>query len=294
MRLVRVVAVTLGSAALLAVLVLQFGRLQSSGYFRYFGVNVSLLDLTPNDFLTVGAEGLLAPAVTICTVLLVLNLLHRLVLNRVSTTRRRAVLRVLTPMAGSLGAILVILALLDLLGRNRLLWSGSSTGGLALASGTLLIVYAARQARLATPALWAPYEPTAGRRSAAAGPAEWGVAILMVCLGLFWSVSNYAFTTGVSRALALNQALAAQPAAVLFSQHSLGLHVAGVSEVKCHDAEAAYQFRYDGLRLVRQAGGQYVLLPANWTRAKGSTLLIPRTTTVRLELRSSKVATLAC
>jgi hypothetical protein len=124
--------------------------------------------------------------------------------------------------------------------------------------------------------------------------AEWGTAILLVSLGLFWSVSNAALASGVTRAVALHRALAAQPTAVLFSERSLNLHVSGVTEVKCHEAQAAYQFRYDGLRLVRQAGGQYLLLPADWTRAKGTALLIPRTATVRLELKNSKVAVLAC
>jgi hypothetical protein len=293
-RLLRIVVVTLGSAALLAVLVLQFGRLQSLSYFRYFGVNLSLLGLTPNDFLVAGAEGLLAPAATICAVLLGLSLLHRLGLGRLSPTRQRAVRRVLTPLAAALGAILVILALLHLLGRSRLLWSSSATGGLALAAGTLLLVYAARQARLAPPSPRASFDPVARRRPGAAGLAEWGTAILLVCLGLFWSVSNYAVTTGVARANALHRALAVQPAAVLFSENSLSLNVAGVSEVTCHDTQAAYGFRYDGLRLVRQVGGQYLLLPANWSSAKGTVLLIPRSTSVRLELRNPKVAALPC
>jgi hypothetical protein len=294
MQLLRIVIVTLGSITLLAVLVLQFGRLQSSSYFRYFGVNMSLLDLTPNDFLVAGAEGLLTPAVAICAVLLGLSLLNRLVLSRLSPGPRRAVLRWLIPLAGSLGAILVSLALLDLLGRTRLLWSGSATGGLALAFGTVLLVYAARQARLAPALLRGSPRPDASRRPGTAGLAEWGTAIILVCLGLFWSVSNFAFTTGVGRATVLYHALAAQPAVILFSQHSLSLHVAGVSEATCHDRQAAYGFRYDGLRLVRQTGDQYLLLPANWTRAKGSVLLIPRSTTVRLELRNPKVAGLAC
>jgi hypothetical protein len=294
MQLLRIVVVTLGSAALLAVLVLQFGRLQSSSYFRYFGVNVSLLDLTPNDFLVAGAEGLLAPAITICAVVLGLSLLHRFVLGRLSAAHRRAVLRGLIPLAGSLGAILVTLALFDLLGRSRLLWSGSAIGGLALAVGTLCVVYAARQARLAAPLWRGSSDPGSSRRPVTAGLAEWGSAILLVCLGLLWSVSNYAFTTGVGRATVLHRALAVQPAVVLFSQHRMSLHVAGVTEDKCHDPQAAYGFRYDGLRLIRQTGDQYLLLPANWTRAKGTVLLVPRSTTVRLELRNSKVAGLAC
>jgi hypothetical protein len=192
MQLLRIVVVVLGAAALLAVLVLQYGRIESSSYFRYFGVNVSLLSLTPNDFLVAGAEGLLAPAVTIYAVLLGLSLLNRLVLARLAAPRRRAVLRVLIPLTAALGALLVTVALLHLLIRSRLFWSGSATSGVALAAGTLLVVFAARQLRWAPASPFAAADPASGRRPSTAGLAEWGTAILLVCLGLFWAVRSHA------------------------------------------------------------------------------------------------------
>ncbi|WP_324275271.1 hypothetical protein [Blastococcus brunescens] len=88
---------------------------------------------------------------------------------------------------------------------------------------------------------------------------------------------------GWGGAVTLHRALPAQPEAVLYSAESLSLAVDGVTEVRCADPDAAYRFRYDGLRLVRQAGNQYLLLPATWDRADGTAVLIPRSTTVRLE-----------
>jgi hypothetical protein len=75
------------------------------------------------------------------------------------------------------------------------------------------------------------------------------------------------------------------PEAVLFSAQSLSLDVPEVTETRCADPDAAFQFRYTGLRLVRQAGNQYVLLPANWSRESGTTVLIARSATIRLEFR---------
>ena len=75
------------------------------------------------------------------------------------------------------------------------------------------------------------------------------------------------------------------PEAVIYSAQSLSLDVPEVTETRCADPDAAYRFRYTGLRLVRQAGNQYVLLPANWSRESGTTVLIARSATIRLEFR---------
>jgi hypothetical protein len=71
--------------------------------------------------------------------------------------------------------------------------------------------------------------------------------------------------------------------AVLYSERSLRLAVAGVTEVRCLDPAAAFQFRYDGLKLVLQSGDQYLLLSTGWTRENGTAVLVPRSDAVRLE-----------
>jgi hypothetical protein len=134
----------------------------------------------------------------------------------------------------------------------------------------------------------------APRRASSAGLAEWGAAFLLVSVGLFWAVGNYAFGVGIGRAQQLDAALPGLPAAVLYSEKSLSLAVPGVTELRCHDPQAAYRFRYEGLRLVRQAGNQYLFLAATWTRETGTAVLIPRSAAVRLEFRTAPVPAPAC
>jgi hypothetical protein len=62
----------------------------------------------------------------------------------------------------------------------------------------------------------------------------------------------------------------------------------------CQDSDAAYRYRYDGLRLVRQAGNQYLLVAATWTRATGTAVLIPRGGGVRLEFRTAAGGSATC
>ena len=59
------------------------------------------------------------------------------------------------------------------------------------------------------------------------------------------------------------------PSAVIYSERSLNLRAPGVREVRCQDQEAAYRFRYDGLKLVLQSGDQYLFLPEAWTPRDG-------------------------
>lgn len=284
-RLVKIAGEVVAPATLLTVLLFQFGRLHAAGYFRHFGVNFTVLDLTTTDFLIVGADGLFIPAAGACVLALVLLWLHRLVLGRVRAGTWRRVARTLVPVAGVLGAVMVGLALLDLLTPVRLFWGNSEAGGLSLAIGVLLLVYALRLVRLSH---------GVQRRSERAELAEWGAAFLLVSVGLYWAVGVYAQGVGTGRALQLQAALPLQPAAVLYSEQSLSLTADGVTEVRCADPDAAYRFRYDGLRLVRQAGDQYLLVAATWTRPTGTAILIPRGDGVRLEFRTAASASGSC
>jgi hypothetical protein len=150
----------------------------------------------------------------------------------------------------------------------------------------LLFLYGVRLARAAR-------QGSPRRRSEGAELAEWGAAFLLVSVGLYWAVGQYAFGVGAGRAQQLERALPDQPAAVLFSERSLSLDADGVTEVRCADPEAAYRFRYDGLRLVRQSGDQYLLLAATWSRDTGSAVLVPDGD-VRLEFRTATTSAGRC
>jgi hypothetical protein len=56
-----------------------------------------------------------------------------------------------------------------------------------------------------------------------------------------------------------------------------------VHEIICRETDAAYRYRYDGLKLLLQSGDQDVLVPATWTADNGTTIVLPRTDSLRLE-----------
>jgi hypothetical protein len=112
---------------------------------------------------------------------------------------------------------------------------------------------------------------------------EWAGIFLLVGLSLFWAANDYSTAVGTSRARQFVAELPSYPSTVVYSERSLNLQAPGVREVRCKDPEAAYRFRYDGLKLVLQSGNQYLFLPTAWTPADGVAILMPRSDSLRLE-----------
>jgi hypothetical protein len=287
-RLFKVLGGIVAPTSLLTGLLFYFGRSRAAGYYRYFHVNSTVLDLSTNDTLFSGVDGLFVPIALTSLLALVLLWGNRLLLTRVPPAARRRTVRVLVPLSGVTGAVLVTLAFADLLTEGGLFGTNSATGGLFLAIGVSMLVYAVRLIRLSPPKQAQP------ARRPATGLAEWAAAFLLVSIGLFWAADAYAFGVGTGGAITLYRALPTVPEAIIYSQQSLSLAVSGVTEVRCSNPDAAYRFRYDGLRLVREAGDQYLLLPVTWDRTTGAAVLIPRSGSIRLEFRAAGAPPTAC
>jgi hypothetical protein len=288
-RLFKVFGGIVAPTSLLTGLLFYFGRSRAAGYYRFFHVNSTVLDLSTNDYLFSGVDGLFVPIAVTCLLALLFLWANRLLLTRVPPAARRRTLRVLVPVSGLAGVVLVGLAFADLLTEGGLFGSNSATGGLCLAIGVILLVYAVRLVRLSP-----PRSPEPVPRRAATGLAEWAATFLLVSIGLFWAADAYAFGVGTGGAITLYRALPTVPEAIVYSEQSLSLAVPGVTEVRCSDPDAEYRFRYDGLRLVRQAGNQYLLLPETWDRTTGAAVLLPRSNSIRLEFRAPSAPSSGC
>ncbi|MFB9834474.1 hypothetical protein [Actinoallomurus acaciae] len=110
-----------------------------------------------------------------------------------------------------------------------------------------------------------------------------GAAVL---LGL-WGHSAFGARLHMIRCLipgvAAAGALPTSPNVTLYSEKSLNLHVPGVRETRCGTPQTAFAYRYDGLKLLRRSGDQYLFLPQGWTRQNGLAVLISRNDSTRLE-----------
>jgi hypothetical protein len=275
---------------LLTALLFYFGRLHATGYFRYFGVNFTALDLTVQDYLIRSADGSFIPLTIAAGAALIAFWLHRLLTELVNQPARHRLMTRLTPLVTLAGIVLVAIALTALFDRTRFI-AYPELGGLCLAGGVLLLTCAVRlMAFLLNPVRGASSPPGLAL-------AEWAAAFLLVSVGLFWAVGSYAIGVGTGRAEQTEAALASSPNAVVFSAMSLNLRIPGVREIDCGEADSAYRFRYDGLKLVLQSGNQYFFLPGGWTRTGGTAVILPRTESLRLEFNRAPApepATQAC
>ncbi|MFD4254571.1 hypothetical protein [Amycolatopsis thermoflava] len=263
-RALRVVGTLAANATLLTGLLYYFGFLTTQVFFSYFRVHYTLLGQTTPEILARGVDGLLLPIAEIsAAVFLVLGVI-RFLRFRLSRRAWQTLLRRATPVAAVLGAAL--LAVTFAIALNPVPYRRfTALPGLGFALAVVLLIFA-----------WRRWTAPAG---SALGVAEWLVAYALVTFGLFWAVADYAGQVGVRRAFETEQALPARPAVVLFSAQKLNLP----GEVHCPAPDGAFQYRYPGLKLLLQSGGQYVLVPDGWRRPEDATYLLPRTNTVWLE-----------
>ncbi|MGY1690171.1 hypothetical protein [Geodermatophilus sp. SYSU D01105] len=285
-QLLRVVGAVVAPTTLVTALLFYLGRAHATALVGYFGVPVTVLDLTVNDqlFRSIDVAGL--PVVLLLGLALLALWTHQ-VLSGTLPDRLRGPLRtILAPVAAVTGAVLVSLSLAATLGAWRFPFGEGR--GLALSIGVLLLAYAARLARMSWAGRRAGGRP--GQSVDALAVAQGCVVFLLVAIGLFWAAGSYAGGVGRLRAQQFASTLvSAQPDTVLYSAGDLSLRGPGITELRCAD-DAAYRYRYTGLSLLIQSGSQYLLLPKAWNAEYGRAILIPRDERVRLEFGQPGVA----
>ena len=277
-RVLQILASVVAPTTLLTALLFYFGRLHVTGMFRYLQVQFTVLDLSFQDYLIRSADGLFVPLAVAAGLALTGLWTYGFVVRSLPDTRRETAARRAAPLLVLLGLILMAVAVVGVSGPGTFDAFGELPG-LCLAAGALTLAFGSR--------LWRRGRPIAP----ASVIAEWGAVFVLVSVGLFWAVGNYAIGVGTARGQEIEQNLSRSPDVVLHSDKNLDIDVPGVIATACGDADAPSGYRYQGLKLVLQSGGQYLLpLPSGWTRITGTALVIPRTDALRLEFSAPGTA----
>lgn len=263
-QLLRILGTIVAPTTLLTALLFYFGWMHAYFFFEYFGVNSTLLGLTRQDYLMRSIDGLFVPLAVVAAVGLLALWGHVLLRERLV-----AAARLLVPIVAAVGLALFAIGMWGVFARTVFEFH-FAVSPLSLAGGVLLLAYASS---LRFPA----------RASVFHAVAEWAGVFVLVGLSLFWVLTDYSSAVGTSRARRLASRLDAQPSVVVFSADGLSLQAPGVRELACEDPDAAYRFRYEGLKLVLQSDDQYLFLPQDWSRADGVAIVLPRSDDLRLE-----------
>lgn len=278
-QVVRAFGGIVAPTTLLTSLLFYFGWMHVYWFFNYFGVHATLLDLSNADYVMRSADALFIPAIVLGVATLGLVWAHSAVRTRLAAGTRSRLIDIAVPALAGVGLVMASAGLLSVF-RPTPLRDGLVLAPLCLGGGVLLILYAVRLRRAVL---------AAGRAAPQTSPlswtlvAEWAGAFVLVALSLFWAATDYSAAVGRSQAYQYGATLFDEPNVVLYSDRSLGLTGPGVREVRCRDPQAAYKFRYDGLKLMIQSGDQYVFLPERWSRDSGTAIVIPRSGALRLE-----------
>ena len=278
--LFQLVGSVVAPTTLLTALLFYFGWAHAYWFFRHFGLDITLLGLTTQDFLMRSVDALFVPLTVLLSVGLVLLWAHSRMALFFAGPAARSRLRRSAIAVTIAGLILFGIGMAGILVR-ALQETYHVALPLSLGTGTLLLLFASRLHRRSD----APAVAAAGMRSTPLLEATG--AFLLVALSLFWAATNYAADVGCTRARQYEGRFRTEPEAILYSKERLRLEAPGVQEVSCAQPEGGYRFRYEGLRLMLRSAGQYFFLPESWSPSDGVAIIVPEGDSVRLEFAVS-------
>ena len=287
----RGVVNVLGSTSFLTALLVYFGYIGTAARYEYFGVYLSMVDLSNQELVLSGLEVVYFPTLVILLVILVLIGAHAAVLWLLTSGARELT----WSMAGLIavaGFLLVGRALVGIL-VPAVLDSETPPGKtpLALAFGPVLITYSMwiagrlRMARASEPAKSSTFTRWYNMRSVRTLRRAGVVSVLGIFIvGVFWASHSFAFVFGAGRGYQDALHLRDRPEVVLDMRERLQTLPPGIVEINLgQGSDEGFRYRYRHLRLLIESGGRLFLIPEPWRR-DGSTIIVPYDNNVRIQL----------
>ena len=240
---VRTIAAVGSPVAIGTALLYYFGWVRTRFQVRALGYDPSVLGLSVQDYLLRSINVLFLPLVVLLLGFLILHLLHR---RLIATARNEPRIHRRLVTVGRMLTVtwpcwlLVVVVLLAVPATRLVAIPVCLTAGAALALYGKLLVR--------------DLEPD--RQWAATATV---LACVLLALAVFWDTERVARVTGEAFAadiLAFPQQLVA---VTVYSERRLEINAPGTIEEKL-DPNAAYAFRYTGLRLLESNGDRYILM----------------------------------
>jgi hypothetical protein len=279
-ELLRWLSATVPPLTIITALLFWFGWTFTNTRAGYFGLDYTTLGFTTTDYVMRSADGIFVPATVTLVIVLVGLALHGGVVALRRNPRASGVVRVAAIVALVLGVVASALGVRALF--VTLPFDASYLLPPALLGiGVIVTVYATRVLRHAgarrntRPELWERY-------------AGWAAGLLALLM-LFWAFSLYAAALGTGRAMQLQTALDGQPSVTVYSAQDLSLGPPVVT-TRIESPDAAYRYRYTGLKLVLKSGGKFFMLTSGWDQQTGLAVVLDEGPTVRFEFSPGGVS----
>ena len=264
------------NVTVLTALLIYFGWRRSETQARVLGIDESILGMSTRDYVVRSVGPLLAPLVIVGTAGLAWLWLHAAV-TRALEHRQLGPIKIT---ARVLAVAWLWLPLACALFSWRFPTAGYLVFPLSFAVGILLAAYGTHlRARLQ--AIDAP--DTVVPLPTWQTPLTKAFVAVLVTISLFWSASNYAEILGEWLAHSTRSQLPGLTRVVVYSPKQLLIDAPAVKEERLGGPDAAYRYRYTGLRLLEHTGGRYFLISDGWTEQYGVVVMLADSDPVRLE-----------
>ena len=109
------------------------------------------------------------------------------------------------------------------------------------------------------------------------------LVVVALIFAVFWDAERIAGAVGRAYAAQIGSNPSLLVAVTLFSPRNLDIAVPGVTDTRLTNRNSAYQYRYDGLRLLQLSGGNYYLISQHWDTAHRRVIVIPVSGNIRVE-----------
>lgn len=268
------------AAAVTAVLY-YFGWAYSRAFFGYFGLDVSMLSYSTQDYLLRSLNGTFYPAtVTLLSIVVLISVRQLPEWHAIRSRHPRRTLRRWVVLTGTVGAALLAVVLLAMLlpfdfGGARIILP------LLLIAGATLVAYAGLL-RHKYPAL------LRARRRRAAGNApqiQLLGLIALIALGYLWAVGAAADHQGHSDAQRAEAAHFVDRSSVLiFSTDRLAIEGSGATVGEITAPGEKYRYVYSGLWLLARTPDRYFLIPQRWSVARDRVFIVRDSDTMRIDI----------
>jgi hypothetical protein len=278
------VALVAAPTTIVTALAFFFGWTETNARALYFGIDASALGFSTQDYLMRSADALFVPLAALLVLALLVILLDTVVTRDAAGGRRHA-LRAAALAAVVVGVVLFTIGVAAVFATlpfspHYLFPSASSGLGVALLAYGLHLL-----GRLSPSGHWLRgIFPSSRPGLAVVGT----LAGLLIVLSAFWTASEYAKALGRGRAKDLAAALDSRPRVAVFAPRRLLIAGPGVTEKKLSARDAAYRYRYAGLRLLVRSDGKYFLLPKDWSTSAGAAIVLPDSAALRFEFRAGQ------
>ncbi|MCP2244135.1 hypothetical protein [Lentzea aerocolonigenes] len=271
-KALKVFGSLLAPTTVLTALLFYFGTRHATYFCEWFGVHYSVLGLSAPDYLIRSADGMFVPLTVLAAAGLAALWGYRFLHATLAPRTWRALVKRAVPVLVVLGFVLLLLGLTGI-AVPALLRRMAGLPGLCVALGVVLFPVAERL-----------HAANSGKLASGAVPViQWTFTFVLATIGLFWAVTDYSAAVGAARGYEYETKLGGMQGTTVFSTKDIGVRGPGVTVTTCTAPDAAYRFRYDGLVLVLQSGGQSFLLPKGWNQRDGVAVVLPRSNDVRLE-----------